>query len=327
MVLLKQKKKQRSCQIVFQKKTERNLKMKILLLILLLLSGCSSNGEKPVEADTTGNQESGVLKDAQGAAPYVADMMIPAQFGVAEYSAEEIRTFKDYSIEQLKESIHSISDLVQYILECDFANPPGTTEDFKFRFEDLEVSVNRTPECTLATQCSSCGAISNLARYILSDNYDEVGFVLQGEATFDVAKGGHVYNYFRNGNEILTFDFTGVFKYRDAGIILSEMKLVDDFSKIPHGKRREIDYLYTVVATSNWDNDHPPVFMVDNGDKAGICYFFDSQYKDNLIVVFNDDEYRKKMSETTDFVYHELFEDTGFDPDTIPYDEMYKTDD
>ena len=299
--------------------------MKILMLLLLFLCGCSANNNKSIEEESFNNEETVVINDAEGAASYVTGMLILKEFGVAQYSAEEIRTFKDYSAEQLKESIHTISDFVQYVIECDFANPPGALGDFKFRFGDYDISVNRTPESTLATQCNSCGAISNLARYILADDYDEVGFIIQGEATMDKPSGGHIYNYFRNGNEILTFDFTGAFKYRDTGIILSEMRKANDFSKVSRGQRAS-SFLYTVVATTNWNQDHPPIAMIDYRDKAGLCYFFDSRYKDNLIIIFNDDEYRKMLSETTDFIYHELFEDIGFDPDSIPYDDMFKTD-
>ncbi len=294
----------------------------ISIFLVLMLFGCnSSNTEETAEQDAAVEEQVIPPTDAEGSAQYVITVRIPTEFGVAQYSAEEIRTFKDYSVEQLKESIHTISDLLQYLIECDFANPPGIKGDFKYNFGNYEMSLNRTPDAVLKCQVESCGAVSNLARYILEEDYDEVGFILQGEAVNDEPHGGHVYNYFRNGDKILTFDFTGIIPYRENGNLPMRKVKVEDFSEITHGQSGD-SYLYTVVATRNWNHDHIPVVFGDHIN-GGRCYFFDSQYKDNLIVIFNDDEYRKKLSETSDFVYHELFEDIGYDPDTIPYEEMY----
>ena len=303
------------------------IKTFLCFFIVCTIVGCSSENNKVEEEP----KEEGIIEqveeiptNVEGSGSYLNAPKIPVEFGVAQYTTEEIRTFKDCSAEELKNKINSISDFVQWIIENDFANPEGIRGDFKYRFGDYMVSLNRSPEGTIRLQSGSCGSISNLARYVLEDDYDYVGFIMQGESENNEPYGGHVYNYFMKDGKILTYDFTSPIHYKEFGRMPGEarMEVLNDISEIRHGSEGST-YLYRVVATKDWNKDHPTVIFEEvKGGKGGRCYFFDSIYKDNLVVIWDDEEHCKLLSENSDYVYHDLFEDVDYDPNTIPYDVM-----
>ena len=290
----------------------------LCLILILTVFGCSKKQEESEDVGITEQTPTNV----EGSGTYLEKIRVPAEFGVAEYTTEEIASFKDYSAEELKDAIHTIPDLVQYIIECEYAQPPGVIGDFWYRWDNYLVSLNRSPQGALRLQSDSCGSVSNLARYILADDYDYVGFILLASTiNYEENCGGHVYNYFVKDGKILTFDFTSPIYYKetaDAGA----GKLINDFSEIRHGKH-EGHNDYRVVVTRDWYEDHPAGIGVDLNEGGGRCWFFDVQYKDNMIVVWDDVEYAKTISDKIpDYVYHDLFEDVGYDPDTIPYEVM-----
>ena len=295
------------------------------LSLILVLGGCTGKGEDSPdsgqEVAVPEQPQEPAVENAEGSGTYLNKIMVPQEFGVAEYSTEQIASFKDCTAEELKDKIHTISDLVQYIIECGYAQPPGVIGDFSYSWGNYLISLNRTPEGALRLQSDSCGSVSNLARYILADDYDYAGFILQASTVNNEENcGGHVYNYFMKDGKMLTFDFTSPIYYNESGDPGLAI-LINDLSEIRHGKNG-VHNDYRVVITKNWYDDHPPVVGADL-NSGGSCWFLDSQYEDYMTVVWDDTEYAKTISDKiSDYVYHDLFEDIGYDPTTIPYDEL-----
>lgn len=137
--------------------------------------------------------------------PLVDRYGIPEEFGVPQYSQAEIQEMIDsnLTLDEVADRISTISDFIQYIHLKGF----GSSEigDLKLRVGDYRWGFNRTAQTVFNENEGDCGGDSNLANYILRDDYTSQGYVQE-----DGYKGGHIYNYFKQGDLYCFIDFTRV---------------------------------------------------------------------------------------------------------------------
>ena len=145
--------------------------------------------------------------------------------------------------------------------------------------------VNKSAQGALLSSCPSCGAISNLTRYILQDDYDEEGYVIWDtyDQTTNSANSGHVFNYYRVGNKFVTFDYTSV----DTGHIYASSTrcwVVDDLSGIKDKVLREQSPEYTMHT-----------IFIDRDPQ-----------RDRIVLLYQDDAWQRSCPS---FEYHPFFEE------------------
>ena len=149
---------------------------------------------------------------APGYASYLDELDLPAILGQPQYSQAQIRAIRGYTLDQLKDAICTVPDMVQYLVETGYGKAPVWKDDIHFNNGGYDWAVNKSAAGALATSCPSCGAVSNLTRYILEDDYTDTGYVLWGEydTSTNRASGGHIINFYQIGNEYVTFDYESV---------------------------------------------------------------------------------------------------------------------
>lgn len=241
---------------------------------------------------------------------------IPSEFGVPQYSVDEIKAMKDYSLEEVKESISTIADLAQYYYETGFVNneSPG---DYKLLLDNNYIlSVHASPQAVFDKKLTCCGCISTLSNYILEGDYDEEGYILTADCSNNVPHGGHVYNYFSRNGKILTVDFLGTKVGK-----LDRLYLVNSLEELNDYNYEGEDYLYIKIAIKDYCGNVPALYFgIDNGHGSTLTYFFDTYYKDHIIKINYDIEQMKKFD--VPFELTNYIEDKGFDPSIIPQDKV-----
>ena len=115
---------------------------------------------------------------AAGYGKYLDTLRLPDLLGKPQYSQAEIRRMLDYSLDELRDAICTVPDMIQYIVESGYGVDPKWENDIHFEHGGYTWSVNKSAQGALLSSCPSCGAISNLTRYILQDDYDEEGYVI-----------------------------------------------------------------------------------------------------------------------------------------------------
>ena len=151
-------------------------------------------------------------KAAGGYASYLDELDLPDPLGQPQYSQKQICAMQGYTLDQLKDAIYTVPDMIQYLVETNYGENPIWENDVHFSDGSYEWAINKSASGALASDCPSCGAVSNLTHYILEGDYDDCGYILWG--TYDKDKnetnGGHVINFYQIGNQYVTFDYTSV---------------------------------------------------------------------------------------------------------------------
>ncbi|MBP3699340.1 MAG: hypothetical protein J6J01_07695 [Oscillospiraceae bacterium] len=249
---------------------------------------------------------------------------IPKTFGVAQYSAEEIRAMKNYSAEELQEAISTIADMVQYIIENDYGDNPVVLHDLHFDCGGYDWSVSKSPNGALLSQTNSCGSVSNLARYVLEDDYDEEGYVgWMDRFTNTGAGGGHVFNYFKRGDTILTVDFT--IPVTDSALIMGTgncwvLKSFDEITGKVLAKTKEHPsqanrVFFAVFVERDVHRDCAPrASSINNGKFVA---FLDAAVKDEIELLHFNEEWLKGDGSHW-YEYHPFFEGIGVTNAVVP---------
>lgn len=255
---------------------------------------------------------------------YFSNYGIPKTFGVAQYSAEEIRAMKNYSAEELQTAISTIADMVQYIIENDYGDSPVTPYDLHFNCGGYDWSVNKSPNGALLSQSNSCGAISNLARFVLEDDYDEEGYVgWLDRFTDNGGGGGHVFNYFKQGDLILTVDFTVPITDSIVKVGMGNCWVLESFDEITTkvlAKTQEHPsqanrVFFAVFVERDVHRDHAPrASSITNGKHVA---FLDASVKDEIELLHFDEEWLKGDGSYW-YEYHPFFEDIGVTNAVVP---------
>ena len=140
-------------------------------------------------------------KAADGYASYLDELDLPSILGQPQYSQKQIRAMQDYTLDQLKDAICTVPDMIQYLVETNYGENPVWENDIHFSDGGYAWAINKSAAGALASDCPSCGAVSNLTRCILEGDYDDSGYILWG--TYDKDKnetnGGHVINFYQIG--------------------------------------------------------------------------------------------------------------------------------
>lgn len=245
---------------------------------------------------------------AAGYGTYLDTLHLPDVLGKPQYSQAEIRQMLDYSLDELRDAIYTVPDMIQYIVESGYGVSPKWDVDIHFEHGGYQWSVNKSAQGALLSSCPSCGAISNLTRYILQDDYDEEGYVIWDsyDQTTNRATGGHVFNYYRVGNKFVTFDYRSV---EEGSIRAGSTRcwVVNDFSGIKDEVLREQSPAYTmhtIFIDRDPQRDHVAIGW-QRGDKA--CTFVDARNRDHVVLLYQDEAWQRSCPS---FEYHPFFEDS-----------------
>ncbi len=241
-----------------------------------------------------------------GYGKYLDTLHLPDILGKPQYSQAEIRQMLDYSLDELRDAIYTVPDMIQYIVESGYGVEPKLEDDIHFEHGGYDWSVNKSAQGALLSSCPSCGAISNLTRYILQDDYDEEGYVFwyACNKTENLPVGGHVFNYYRVGGEFVTFDYTSVEMGRIADG--TPCWVVNDFSGIKEEVLREQSpelSMHTIFVDRDPQRDHVAVSM-NHAGKA--CLFVDARNRDHVVLLYQDEAWQKACPS---FEYHPFFEE------------------
>ena len=241
-----------------------------------------------------------------GYGTYLDTLHLPDLLGKPQYSQAEIRQMLDYSLDELRDAIYTVPDMIQYIVESGYGVEPKLEDDIHFEHGGYDWSVNKSAQGALLSSCPSCGAISNLTRYILQDDYDEEGYVFwfACNKTENLPVGGHVFNYYRVGGEFVTFDYTSVEMGRIADG--TPCWVVNDFSGIKEEVLREQSpelSMHTIFVDRDPQRDHVAVSM-NHAGKA--CLFVDARNRDHVVLLYQDEAWQKACPS---FEYHPFFEE------------------
>lgn len=293
-----------------------------LLVVLMLLSlvGCGSSAPSD---DSALEDETISVQHADGSGEYLKDCGIPKEFGVAQYSVEEIKQMKNYSAEELQAAIATIADMVQYIIENNYGDNPLVPYDLQFDCGEYQWSVNKSPSGALLSQSNSCGSVSNLARYVLEDDYDEEGYVGWLDRFADTgAGGGHIFNYFKQGDLILTIDFT--IPITDSTVDSGNLWIVKDFEEVAtnvlaktkqHPSQANRVFV-AVFIERDVHRDHAPRASINLASGELVC-FIDTSFESEILLLHFDDEWLKGEGASW-YEYHPFFESTGITEDSVP---------
>lgn len=105
--------------------------------------------------------------------------------------------------EVVKEKVKTAADVLMYMLAVDMGDNGGCYCD---QWGEYIWHTNYTARKSMRTCLGNCGTCANLANYLLEDDYEEIGFVLQ--AYYPGNGGGHVYNYIRYQGEYYIVDLS-----------------------------------------------------------------------------------------------------------------------
>lgn len=109
----------------------------------------------------------------------------------------------DAEPEVVKEKVKTAADLLMYMLAVKMGDTGGCYCD---RWGDYTWHTNYTARKSMETKLGNCGTCANLANYLLEDDYEEIGFILQ--AYYPGNGGGHIYNYIKYQGEYYIVDFS-----------------------------------------------------------------------------------------------------------------------
>ena len=72
----------------------------------------------------------------------------------------------DYSLDELRDAIYTVPDMIQYIVESGYGVEPKWEDDIHFEHGGYDWSVNKSAQGALLSSCPSCGAISTTTRKV-----------------------------------------------------------------------------------------------------------------------------------------------------------------
>lgn len=137
----------------------------------------------------------------------------PRALKLPEYTPEEIKDMVGLEPEILREKLNTAFDVLAYMKASnysilDYANAIRDG-DYHYQIGSLTWSTNIDGPLSIKINFGNCGGTSNMVRYLLNGDYDEVGFL-----TFNEFGGGHVFNYIKQDGVYYNIDFIQ-FRARD----------------------------------------------------------------------------------------------------------------
>ena len=118
--------------------------------------------------------------------PTSMNWICPDLLGQPQYSQKQICAMQDYTLDQLRDAIYTVPDMIQYLVETNYGEKPVWENDIHFSDGSYEWAINKSASGALASDCPSCGAVSNLTRCILEGTTTTAATILWG--TYDKDK-------------------------------------------------------------------------------------------------------------------------------------------
>lgn len=81
---------------------------------------------------------------AAGYGTYLDTLHLPDILGKPQYSQAEIRQMLDYSLDELRDAIYTVPDMIQYIVESGYGVEPKLEDDIHFEHGGYDWSVNKS---------------------------------------------------------------------------------------------------------------------------------------------------------------------------------------
>ena len=249
-------------------------------------------------------------KAAGGYASYLDELDLPDLLGQPQYSQKQICAMQGYTLDQLKDAIYTVPDMIQYLVETNYGENPVWENDVHFSDGSYEWAINKSAAGAKDSDCPSCGAVSNLTRYILEGDYDDCGYILWG--TYDKDKnetnGGHVINFYQIGNQYVTFDYTSVsggsFRPNDTNCwVVGSTKAIAE-----QARKQETDAytIHTIVLDRGAYRMQLPLgWRNKTTDKS--CYFTAGAYRYDAELLYQDAKWQQSCPS---FEYHPFFDDS-----------------
>ena len=203
---------------------------------------------------------------------------------------------QDYTLDQLKDAIYTVPDMIQYLVETNYGENPVWENDVHFSDGSYEWAINKSAAGAKDSDCPSCGAVSNLTRYILEGDYDDSGYILWG--TYDKDKnetnGGHVINFYQIGDQYVTFDYTSVsggsFRPNDTNCwVVGSTKAIAE-----QARKQETDAytIHTIVLDRGAYRMQLPLgWRNKKTDKS--CYFTAGAYRYDAELLYQDADWQQ----------------------------------
>jgi len=166
-------------------------------------------------------------KKATNYDPIIDAYDLPFELGHPQYNVDEIRQMveDDLTLDEAAEKLSTLADVVQYLHQKGYGAANG---DIRADYSGVQWHRNRSPEFVFSENRGNCGGGSNLVNYLLRNDFDEQGYVQESANA-----GGHIYNYFKQGDTYYFIDFVqvvfhGTYSYR--GEVVFETKDPQEFS-------------------------------------------------------------------------------------------------
>lgn len=159
----------------------------------------------------------------------------------------------------LKEKVNTIYDVMHLIQTMNLKIDDGNQQ---VEYQNVYWEIPRPVENSLKTKFSNCYGLSELAVYLLNDNYEEIGFLHFGKMD-----NGHIINYIKHNNKYYVFDLTGYFNDNvSAGIETG------DFSD--YYKKDSLDNIHEV----NSLEEYVQFYMKKSNNKPGFITTFKNKF-------------------------------------------------
>lgn len=128
---------------------------------------------------------------------------LPKMLGGLTLTPDSAKSLVGKSPEVIKEQVRTAGDLLLYMLASRTLLENG---DQQISASGYEWHYNRTAKEVLSMKKGNCGSMANLAKYLLDEDYEEVGFILH--SYYPGNGGGHVYNYIKYNGKYYIIDFS-----------------------------------------------------------------------------------------------------------------------
>lgn len=133
----------------------------------------------------------------------IGNYAISSMLGGVTLSAEQAYALVDAEPETVREQVKTAADVLMYMLAAQIGDNGGCYCDW---WDGYTWHTNFTAKEVMEKRLGNCGSCANLANYLLSGDYEELGFI--NHAYYFGEGGGHVYNYIVYNGQYYIVDFS-----------------------------------------------------------------------------------------------------------------------
>lgn len=133
----------------------------------------------------------------------IGNYALSSMLGGVTLSPEQAYALVDAEPEIVREQVKTAADVLMYMLAAQTGDNGGCYCDW---WDGYTWHTNFTAKEVMEKRLGNCGSCANLANYLLSGDYEEVGFI--NHAYYLGEGGGHVYNYIVYKGRCYILDFS-----------------------------------------------------------------------------------------------------------------------